>query len=55
VDWTRLAGLLAGSSYKKPISMESNIHRSGISDEREFLNKAFQAGMRLASMVQQQA
>ena len=47
VDWARLAG----SSYKKPISMESNMHRSGITDEREFLQKAFQAGMRLTDMV----
>lgn len=53
VDWQRLVGLLAGSSYKKPISMESNIHRSGITDEREFLQKAFQAGTRLTGMMQQ--
>ncbi|HEY3341751.1 MAG TPA: sugar phosphate isomerase/epimerase [Anaerolineae bacterium] len=51
VDWPRLTRLLATSSYKKPISMESNIHRSGITDEREFLNKAFQAGTRLTEMV----
>jgi sugar phosphate isomerase/epimerase len=54
VDWQRLVGLLAHSSYKKPISMESNIHRSGISDEREFLHKAFTAGTRLTDMWQQQ-
>ncbi len=51
VDWPRLAGLLANSSYRKPISMESNMHRSGISDERVFLQKAFAAGTRLAGMV----
>jgi sugar phosphate isomerase/epimerase len=51
VDWPRLAGLLATSSYKKPISLESNMHRSGIGDEREFLQKAFAAGTRLSGMV----
>ncbi len=51
VDWPRLAGLLANSSYGKPISMESNMHRSGIGDEREFLRKAFEAGTRLSGMV----
>ncbi len=51
VDWPRLARLLAASSYKKCVSMESNMHRSGISNERDFLAKAFAAGSRLTEMV----
>ena len=53
VDWQRLARLLATSSYKKCVSMESNMHRSGISDEREFLAKAFAAGTKLTGMIAQ--
>jgi sugar phosphate isomerase/epimerase len=53
VDWPRLARLLAASSYKKCISMESNIHRTGISDEGEFLAKAYAAGIKLTAMVAQ--
>jgi sugar phosphate isomerase/epimerase len=53
VDWPRLADLIARSAYRKPISMESNMHRSGIHDEREFLARAYTAGERLAGMVAQ--
>ena len=53
MDWERLAQLLAMSAYAKPISMESNMHRSGISDEREFLQKAYAAGIRLMGMVEE--
>ncbi len=51
VDWPRLAEILAGSAYRKPISSESNMARSGISDEATFLARAFAAGTRLAAMV----
>ena len=51
VDWPRLAGLLANSSYRKPVSMESNMHRSGTTDDRVFLQKAFAAGTHLSGMV----
>jgi sugar phosphate isomerase/epimerase len=51
VDWPRLAGILAGSSYKKPISSESNMARSGITDEREFLARSYAACNRLSGMV----
>jgi sugar phosphate isomerase/epimerase len=53
VDWQRLARLMAASSYKKCVSMESNMRRSGISDEREFLAKAFVAGTKLKGMIEQ--
>ena len=52
VDWERLARIMAASSYTKCVSMESNMHRTGISDEREFLSKAFIAGTRLAAMIE---
>ena len=53
VDWPRLARILAQSAYDKPISSESNMGRSGITDETEFLARAYQAEMRLDEMVQQ--
>ena len=52
VDWPRLADILARSSYRKPISSESNMGHSGITNETVFLAKAFDAGTRLASMVE---
>jgi sugar phosphate isomerase/epimerase len=51
LDWSRLAGLMATSAYKKPVSLESNLHRSGIQDEREFLARAFAAGTKLTTMI----
>lgn len=53
VDWARLARIMASSSYTKCVSMESNMHRTGISDEREFLSKAYAAGAKLAGMIEQ--
>jgi sugar phosphate isomerase/epimerase len=55
VNWERLAGILARSSYRKPVSSESNMARSGITVETEFLNRAYQAGTRLAGMIAQQS
>lgn len=52
VDWPRLAGIIARSAYRKPISSESNMGRSGITDETVFLAKAFDAGTRLTAMVE---
>ncbi len=51
VDWPRLAHILAGSAYRKPISSESNMGCAGITDETVFLAKAFDAGVRLSEMV----
>jgi sugar phosphate isomerase/epimerase len=52
VDWPRLARLLAASSYRKPVSLESNMgsYPKG-SDEMEHLRKGFEAGSRLAQSV----
>ena len=54
VDWPRLARILAHSAYDKPISSESNMSRSGITDETEFLARAYDAGIRLDEMVQKE-
>jgi sugar phosphate isomerase/epimerase len=54
VDWPRLARILARSAYAKPISCESNMRRSGITDETEFLARAYQAEMQLEAMVRKE-
>jgi sugar phosphate isomerase/epimerase len=52
VDWERLANIMARSSYKKPVSMEVTMGRSGIPDEVEFLAKAFETGTKFAGMIE---
>jgi sugar phosphate isomerase/epimerase len=51
VDWPRLGGIIAGSSYRKPISMESNIGHEPDKDQRGFLTRAHAAGVRITEMV----
>lgn len=51
VDWKRLARIMAESSYSKCVSMEVNTRNSGIPDEREFLEKAFQTGESFSRMI----
>jgi len=52
VDWPRLARILAESSYRKPVSMESNTrsYPEG-TDEMAYLGTAFEAGTRLTAMI----
>lgn len=52
VAWPRLARLLATSSYSKWVSMESTMKNSGMVDEPAWLAAGFQAGTKLASMVE---
>jgi sugar phosphate isomerase/epimerase len=52
VDWPRLAGLLAASSYRKCVSMESNMNHFGSKDEMDFLRQAHAAGTRLTEMIE---
>jgi sugar phosphate isomerase/epimerase len=52
VDWQRLAGILATSSYTKWVSMESTMKRSGMTDETTWLAQAVQAGQRFAGMIE---
>lgn len=49
VDWTRVAALLAASSYRKCISLEATI--SDGEQEDDFLAGAFAAASRLARML----
>ncbi len=51
IDWTRLAGILAASSYDKWISMEVSMTNSGFEDEGAFLQRAVEVGNRLTRMV----
>ena len=51
VDWPRLTRILAASSYRKCVSLESNTGRYENKDEALFLPKAFQAAKRLSEMV----
>ena len=51
VDWTRLAGVLAGSGYRKCLSFESTMRQAGISDEAQFLAQVLAAGERLTAML----
>lgn len=53
VNWPRLAGILATSSYAKCVSMESNMRAFGSDDEEAFLQQACAAGTRVAEMIEQ--
>jgi sugar phosphate isomerase/epimerase len=52
VDWERLAGILATSSYQQCLNLEVVIQETGISDEAEFLRQTHLAGEKLAEMVE---
>jgi sugar phosphate isomerase/epimerase len=52
VNWQRLAVLLAASANKKPITLESNVHHTGMT-EPAWLQQAYAAGQRLAQMVEE--
>lgn len=51
LDWPRLAGILAGSSYRKPLTLEVGMGVSGISDEAAFLRHCLSVGHKLEEMV----
>lgn len=52
VDWPRLAGIIAASSYAGCISMESSMKAWPVRDEDAFLSVCFEAGSRLRTMVE---
>jgi sugar phosphate isomerase/epimerase len=52
VDWKKLAGIMANSSYTKCVSMEVTMGRSGIEDEQEFLDVAFKTGTKFTGMIE---
>ncbi|MCE9590621.1 MAG: sugar phosphate isomerase/epimerase [Planctomycetes bacterium] len=52
VDWPHLARLIAASAYAKPaMTMEVVIANSGISDERSFLARVVETGLRFNELV----
>ncbi len=51
VDWERFSRLIAGSSYKKSISLEVSIRNMRIKDEKEFLDKSYFAAEKLSKMI----
>jgi len=51
VDWPRLAGIIATSSYSKWVSMETVIHNTGIMEETVFLQQAYETGRRFTDMI----
>jgi len=53
INWNRLARIIAESAYNKCVSMEVTMARSGIQDEKLFLNEAFETGTRFAKMIEQ--
>src|SRR5262249_50244538 len=56
VDWERLAGIIARSTYAKPcMSMELLLKGSGFEDEVLFLQHARTTGQRFAEMVKKVA
>ena len=52
-DWSRLARVIADSSYGKWTSLECLMRKTEITDEAEFLAKAFEGGSVFATMVQE--
>ena len=51
VDWPRLARAMAASAYTGCVSMEVGMANSDIEDETAFLKGAFEAGVRIAGMI----
>jgi len=51
VNWEKLAGIMAKSSYSKCISMEVSMGKMGIEDEMAFLAKTFETGTKFADMI----
>jgi len=52
VDWDRLTGILARSSYTKPVSLESGVSPADLAAERAWLARAHAAAARLHEMIE---
>jgi len=52
IDWPRLARIVAGSAYRKPITMEVLMDKGELENERAFLERARETGTRFARTVQ---
>lgn len=51
LDWDRLAGIVARSPYRKPLTLEVGMHSSPIEDEDAFLRHCLAIAVKLESMV----
>jgi len=51
IDWDRLAKMIAGSSYVKPLSFELSDKRTGYTDEQALLDEALRRGLDLHKRV----
>jgi sugar phosphate isomerase/epimerase len=51
VNWNRLACIMVESAYTKCVSMEVTMARMGIEDERIFLARAFETGIKFDQMI----
>ena len=51
VDWNLLTGIIAQSSYKKCVSLETGMKNYKETAEKRFLSDAFEAGTRLSEMI----
>ena len=51
IDWRGFAKIVAGSAYKKPVSMEVSMRNEEIPNEEDFLKQSFKAGKRLSLMI----
>ena len=54
VPWPRLAGIIAHSAYAKCVNLETVMRNTGTQDEAAFLAQAFEAGVRLSRMIDEQ-
>ena len=51
VDWNELAKILVESSYKKCLNLETSMRHYKLSDETEFLSKAYETGIEFSKLV----
>jgi len=51
VEWEKLAKILAESSYRKCVNLETSIHNMAMKDEQKFLDKAIGAAKKLSEMI----
>jgi sugar phosphate isomerase/epimerase len=54
VNWQRLAGIIATSSYRKCVSLECTMRDAGSLDEGAFLARAYEAAARFSEMIRSQ-
>ena len=53
VDWDRLAQIHSRSSYAGPVNIETVMHRTGLTDEDEFLARTYAAAARIHHLIEQ--